>query len=52
MTDETNKDEVRCANCGDTPSFRVPNDSQWFCTQECYDEYNDIEEPDIFTIDN
>lgn len=43
------KEEViKCANCGDNPDFKAPNDSQWFCCQDCYDEFYDINEADYF----
>lgn len=38
---------VSCANCGDTPNFSVPNDSKWFCTEECYEEYYENLTPEM-----
>ena len=37
---------VICANCGDTGYFILPDDCNWFCTIECYEDYNDIHASD------
>jgi hypothetical protein len=35
---------ICCANCGDTcneEGFSPPENCEWFCCVDCYEEYND-----------
>jgi hypothetical protein len=38
---------ICCANCGDTcneEGFSPPENCEWFCCVDCYEEYNDTDD--------
>lgn len=41
-------EKIYCANCGDIATFKLPNDCNWFCCQDCYDEYNNVNDESYF----
>lgn len=36
------EENIACVNCGESSEFKFPDDCNWFCTYECYEEFNEI----------